>query len=184
MSHLECSLTGKRYEARKVHGLSDTGRPLLVRYDLDRMGRTFTKAEAEEPIGPDLDVLLHPRLPEPYRRKVEALQRVLEGPDRAEAMELIRTMIDRVDLAPRPDGSGLDAVLHGDLAAILAACGEASGQQKLPGAGERPGSQLSVVAGTRNRLYRTAAAHSQSERPTSDGLDVPDFAVSAGSTFL
>jgi hypothetical protein len=65
---------------------------------------------------------------------------------------LIRTTIERVDLTPRPDGSGLDAVLHGDLAAILAAFGEApaSGKQKLPGAGGRPGSQLSVVAGTRN----------------------------------
>lgn len=34
-SHLECSLTGERYEADQVHNLSKAGRPLLVRYDLD-----------------------------------------------------------------------------------------------------------------------------------------------------
>jgi len=35
VTHLECSLTGERYEADRVHGLSRAGRPLLVRYDLD-----------------------------------------------------------------------------------------------------------------------------------------------------
>lgn len=92
-----------------------------------------------------LDVLLHPRLPELYRRKVEELERVLEGADRAEAMDLIRSMIERVDITPRADGTGVDAVLHGALAAILEACSGAADKQNLPGAGERPGSQLSVV---------------------------------------
>jgi threonine synthase len=35
VSHLECSLTGERYEANQVLGLSRAGRPLLVRYDLE-----------------------------------------------------------------------------------------------------------------------------------------------------
>ncbi|MFT3977944.1 MAG: threonine synthase [Sphingomonas bacterium] len=35
VTHLECSLTGERYEADQLHGLSRAGRPLLVRYDLD-----------------------------------------------------------------------------------------------------------------------------------------------------
>ena len=34
VSHLECGLTGERYEADRIHGLSRAGRPLLVRYDL------------------------------------------------------------------------------------------------------------------------------------------------------
>lgn len=34
VTHLECSLTGERYEADTLHGLSAAGRPLLVRYDL------------------------------------------------------------------------------------------------------------------------------------------------------
>lgn len=43
VSHLECSLTGKRYEAGRVHGLSEAGRPLLVRYDLDALARSISK---------------------------------------------------------------------------------------------------------------------------------------------
>ena len=35
VTHLDCSLTGERYEADTLHGLSRAGRPLLVRYDLD-----------------------------------------------------------------------------------------------------------------------------------------------------
>ena len=43
VTHLECSMTGQRYEADRVHGLSEAGRPLLVRYDLDGLGRALTK---------------------------------------------------------------------------------------------------------------------------------------------
>ena len=35
VTHLECSLTGERYEAGQVHNLSKAGKPLLVRYDMD-----------------------------------------------------------------------------------------------------------------------------------------------------
>ncbi|NIJ06937.1 threonine synthase [Sphingomonas vulcanisoli] len=35
VTHLECSMTGERYEADQLHNLSRVGRPLLVRYDLD-----------------------------------------------------------------------------------------------------------------------------------------------------
>ena len=34
VTHLECSMTGERYAADQLHGLSRVGRPLLVRYDL------------------------------------------------------------------------------------------------------------------------------------------------------
>ena len=38
VTHLECGLTGESdYLAGEIHGLSRAGRPLLVRYDLDRM---------------------------------------------------------------------------------------------------------------------------------------------------
>ncbi|MEZ5914120.1 MAG: threonine synthase [Parvularculaceae bacterium] len=43
VSHLECSITGKNYEARRVHGLSEAGRPLLVRYDLERLRAGISK---------------------------------------------------------------------------------------------------------------------------------------------
>jgi threonine synthase len=43
VTHLECSLTGERYEAGRVHNLSRAGKPLLVRYDLEAAARTLTR---------------------------------------------------------------------------------------------------------------------------------------------
>ena len=43
VTHLECSLTGERYEAGQVHNLSRAGKPLLVRYDLEGAKRTLTR---------------------------------------------------------------------------------------------------------------------------------------------
>ena len=43
VTHLECSMTGQRYEADQVHGLSEAGKPLIVHYDLDALGRSITK---------------------------------------------------------------------------------------------------------------------------------------------
>ena len=45
VTHLECSLTGERYEAGQVHNLSRAGRPLLVRYDLDAAAWTLTRED-------------------------------------------------------------------------------------------------------------------------------------------
>src|SRR6476659_2694745 len=44
VTHLECSLTGERYDAGEVHNLSRAGKPLLVRYDLEAAARTLTRA--------------------------------------------------------------------------------------------------------------------------------------------
>ena len=43
VTHLECSLTGERYEADRPHNLSKAGKPLLVRYDLEAAKRTMTR---------------------------------------------------------------------------------------------------------------------------------------------
>jgi threonine synthase len=37
VTHLECSLTGETYPAGELHNLSRAGRPLLVRYNLERV---------------------------------------------------------------------------------------------------------------------------------------------------
>lgn len=46
-THLECSLTGERYVADQLHGLSRAGRPLLVRYDLAAAGRALSREALE-----------------------------------------------------------------------------------------------------------------------------------------
>jgi len=43
VTHLECSATGKRYEADRVHGLSEAGKPLLVRYELEGVRRAVRR---------------------------------------------------------------------------------------------------------------------------------------------
>lgn len=48
VSHLECGLTGERYEAGRLHGLSRAGRPLLVRYDLDGVRKALPREKLAE----------------------------------------------------------------------------------------------------------------------------------------
>ncbi len=43
LSHLECSMTGERYPADVVQGLSRVGRPLLARYDLEAVRRDLPR---------------------------------------------------------------------------------------------------------------------------------------------
>lgn len=43
VTHLECALTGERFVADRRHGLSNAGRPLLVRYDLEAARRALPR---------------------------------------------------------------------------------------------------------------------------------------------
>lgn len=45
VTHLECSYTGKHYPADQLHGLSEAGKPLLVRYDLEALGKSLNKSQ-------------------------------------------------------------------------------------------------------------------------------------------
>jgi threonine synthase len=48
VSHLECSATGERHEVGRPHNLSRAGKPLLVRYDLDALGRSLDRDALRE----------------------------------------------------------------------------------------------------------------------------------------
>ena len=43
VTHLECSRTGERFEAGKIHNLSTAGWPLLVRYDIEKVRREWDR---------------------------------------------------------------------------------------------------------------------------------------------
>jgi len=43
VDHLVCSSTGERYEAGKLHNLSKSGFPLLVRYDLEKARQSWNR---------------------------------------------------------------------------------------------------------------------------------------------
>jgi threonine synthase len=45
VTHLECSMTGKIYPANEIQGLSEVGRPLLVRYDLEKVKKEISREE-------------------------------------------------------------------------------------------------------------------------------------------
>ena len=45
VTHLECAYTGERYDAGKVHGLSEAGKPIIVRYDLAALAKAISKDE-------------------------------------------------------------------------------------------------------------------------------------------
>src|SRR5262249_22319917 len=79
-------------------------------------------------------VRLHPNAAEVYRRKVAELELALNDDSiKAEAGEILRSLIDRVVLTPAADApDGLDAQLHGELAAVLALSDPET--QKLPAA--------------------------------------------------
>ena len=52
MTHLECSLTGERYESDRIQNLSKAGKPLLARYDLDAVAAKLSREElAARPAG-------------------------------------------------------------------------------------------------------------------------------------
>ncbi|WEK43299.1 MAG: recombinase family protein [Candidatus Sphingomonas colombiensis] len=63
--------------------------------------------------------LLHPNMAEIYRRRISELhERLYDDEGKAEAVEVLRTLIDEVALIP--EGNELTIALRGDLAAILA----------------------------------------------------------------
>jgi threonine synthase len=47
VAHLECSATGRRYPADRLQGLSEAGKPLLVRYDLEGVRGAVTRGTFE-----------------------------------------------------------------------------------------------------------------------------------------
>jgi hypothetical protein len=90
---------------------------------------------------------------------VAALGRALGDPlDKAEAMEIVRSMTEGITLTPGEDG-GLEVALQGDLARILQLC-EAGERKNERGSCGR----LSVVAGARTHLCRTFMAWTQPYR--------------------
>ena len=101
-------------------------------------------------------IRIHPNMAEVYCLKVAELEVALNDDSiKAEAGEILRSLIDRVVLTPAIDApDGIEAQLHGDLVAILTLSSNDGCKQKLPADGVA-GSLLSVVAGARNHLYRT-----------------------------
>jgi len=121
---------------------------------------TKLAATSEEP------VLIHPNMAETYRDQVAALHEALSDETRrAEAVDVIRSLVDEVVLSPVMIGGKetLAIDLKGHLAGILTL----AAQTKKSLSGQDSGffdESTKLVAGARNQLYLLFAAHGLSRR--------------------
>jgi site-specific DNA recombinase len=88
----------------------------------DDLARIATRREVLEALIDGTDeqpVLLHPNMAQHYRHQVARLADILsDEQNRAEAADLIRALVDRIELTPNAENK-LDIDLFGDLAGIL-----------------------------------------------------------------
>ncbi|MBT5263353.1 MAG: hypothetical protein HOL85_00865, partial [Rhodospirillaceae bacterium] len=69
---------------------------------------------------PPTDIAIHPNIAELYRRKVQDLQTLLEDEtSRPQAMEIMRSLVDRIEVAPGTKRGEPEVLLVGALASIL-----------------------------------------------------------------
>jgi hypothetical protein len=144
IDHAKTELAGIERRLRKIVDAIAEGVParalkeelLALEARQDELRSLLAASEPDRP-------LIHPNLAEAYRRKVAALHEALaDETSRAEAMELIRSLVEAIVLVPQ-DGS-LRVEVRGELAAMLAL---AAGS-KQPGLSDRADAeQIKMVAG-------------------------------------
>ncbi|MEO1243708.1 MAG: recombinase family protein [Pseudomonadota bacterium] len=68
----------------------------------------------------EVPVLLHPKMADHFKRQIDRLVDGMgDGPNRLDALDALRGLIDKIVLTPNPARDGLVIDLHGDLAGIL-----------------------------------------------------------------
>jgi site-specific DNA recombinase len=134
--------------SRKLEGLveaiADGLRAPGLQRRLDELETRKVALEANLAASPPASVRLHPNLAQLYREKVAQLHLALADPaTRAEALELTRKLIQRVEVHPAERGFRIDLV--GEIANMVQL---SAGAESLRSEAER--SSVKVVAGTRN----------------------------------
>ncbi len=129
------------------------GDPGLVR---DELRVLEAKKHQFEKVLSNLDVEhsieAHPNMAELYSRKVNALQTLLtDNTTRPEAMEIIRSMIDRIEVHDSGRRGDPDVILVGALASIVDYT-----HKNQTAASRGDGGRVLMVAGARSHLYRTS----------------------------
>jgi hypothetical protein len=95
----------------------------------------------------DMEIAIHPNLPDLYRRKVAELQQMLEDESaRPQVVGNVRSLIDRIEVHPGQKRGNCGVVVVGALAQILT-----FDQQKRTAASSGDGSTFLMVAGARNQ---------------------------------
>lgn len=126
-----------------------------VKDDLARVAARREELEALLEGTQEEPVLLHPQMAGHYRQQVAKLTAVLnDDVNRAEAADIIRSLVDRIALTPNSEGK-LDIDLFGDLAGILAL---AANKDRPLDESDPSVRQVKVVAGACKRRYLRLAA--------------------------
>ena len=110
-----------RRDKRIVQAIMDGYASESLKQEMNALVARKVELEALIAATDEAPVLLHPNMAERYRQEVSDLMEALaDEKHRHEAIELIRSMIDKVVLVPDPGAKqGLLIDLHGDLAGIL-----------------------------------------------------------------
>jgi hypothetical protein len=99
----------------------------------------------------DVAIAIHPNLPDLYRRKVAELRRILDDEaTRPQAVEVIRSLIERIEIHPGQKRGVCEVILVGALAQILAFA-----RQKTTAASPGDGGTFLLVAGACNHRELT-----------------------------
>ncbi len=143
--HAESELNRiERNRANLIQAIRDGIPASEVKDDLARIATRRAELEAIISGAKDERVLLHPNMALHYRRQVTHLAAILRSDEnRTEAADLLRSLIDRIELIPNADGK-LDIDLYGDLAGILGLAANKNGPLDESDPSLR---QVKVVAG-------------------------------------
>lgn len=123
----------------------------------DRMheleNRRVELVEILKDVEPD-SVFFHPNIADRYHKEVQNLVGALNDPEhRAEAAEIVRSLIDKIVITPHQDEKRLVVDLVGDLAGILSiAANSDKGLVSSQLSDFNPDKQEAMVAGGRNQL--------------------------------
>ena len=112
---------------RLIQAIKDGVPASEIKDDLARITARREELQALIDGTEEQPVLLHPNMAGYYRQQVSQLAGALNDEDnRAEAADLIRSLVDRITLTPNAEGK-LDIDLYGDLAGILSLAAQIEG---------------------------------------------------------
>jgi site-specific DNA recombinase len=113
-----------------IDAIADGIRAPGLQQKLDELESRKATLAGDLAAAPSSAPRLMPNLAELYRTKVTSLHEALRLDDGAEALELVRSLIERVVVSPAPSGDGLEIELIGEIAAMveLAQGGSGSGR--------------------------------------------------------
>ncbi|MEX0809080.1 MAG: recombinase family protein [Dongiaceae bacterium] len=142
---LNCERTANDRRLRSlVTAVAEGSPPKALLEEMRRLETRQEEIERELAVAPETaKPLIHPNMAALYRRKVSEIEMLLaDSTSKDEAIQTIRSLIDRIVLTPVAGELQID--LKGELAAILSLCQDS----KKPAARVRDGlEQLKLVAG-------------------------------------